>query len=277
MTTPCAAPRARHRSRLHATIAVLSAAMVLHAAPAHAQLAVDKLELFLRPGAADARSGVLIVRNEGAERSQALVKVEDWDRADDGSNRFYAAGTQPGSCAGALRVFPSTLSLAPGETQAIRVDLDSAIAGTMRAECWSVVVVQAQQAVKQASGRTLMYTLRTGMKVYVAPEGLAADAEVTDVRVSGVQNAKDARQEVSVTFRNSGALHVAAQGRVEIRREDNSLAAVVQLPAMHTLPGAERVAKVPMPACPAGRYTILAIVDYGGAELAAAQLEHEIP
>ena len=244
---------------------------------ARAQFAVDKLELFLRPGAQDGRSGVLMVRNEGSERSQALIRIEDWDRGTDGTNRFFAPGTQPGSCAGALRVFPATISLAPGESQAIRVDLDSASAGTIQSECWNIVIVQAQQPVKQAGGRTLVYTLRTGMKVYVTPAGLRTEGEVTDVRVTTARGARTAPHEAQVTFRNTGGLHVAATGRIEIRREDNSLVAVTPLPAMHALPGAESVAKVRLPACPAGRYTILAIVDYGGAELAAAQLEHEVP
>lgn len=244
---------------------------------AQAQFAVDKLELFLRPGAKNGRSGVLMVRNEGSERSQALIRIEDWDRGTDGTNRFFAPGTQPGSCAGALRVFPATISLAPGESQAIRVDLDSARAGAIQTECWNIVIVQAQQPVKQAGGRTLVYTLRTGMKVYVAPAGLRMEGEVTDVRVTALRASRTASHEAQVTFRNTGGLHVAATGRIEIRRDDNSLVAVTPLPAMHALPGAESVAKVRLPDCPAGRYTILAIVDYGGAELAAAQLEHEVP
>lgn len=246
-------------------------------ARADAQIAVDKLELFLKPGSTETRSGVLLVRNEGTERAQALVKLEDWDRTADGTNRFFAAGTQPGSCAEALHVFPATLSLAPGESQAVRVALDSISAAGMRAECWSVVVVQAQQPVRQASGRTLVYTVRTGMKVYAMPDGLQAEGEVSDVRVTPSGAPKDASFQARVTFRNTGALHVSAQGRLEIRREDNSLFGTVPLPAMHALPGAESVTTVKLPALPQGRYLLLAIVDYGGAELAAAQLEHDVP
>ncbi|MCC7054534.1 MAG: molecular chaperone [Gemmatimonadaceae bacterium] len=279
MTTRHVARHA-HRCRTRRCVAAVLVALatVIVAAPARAQIAVDRLELFLRPTAPDGRSGLLMVRNEGSERSQAVVKVEDWDRATDGTNRFFAAGTQPGSCASALRVFPSTLSLAPGESQAIRVDIDSASAGRIRAECWNVVIVQAQQPVKQAGGRTLLYTLRTGMKVYVTPDGLTAEGEVTDLQIeAAARGDTGAAPKARVTFRNTGALHVAAQGRLEIRREDNSLVAVAALPAMHALPGAEAVVTVRLPACPPGRYTVVAIVDYGGAELAAGELEHEIP
>lgn len=271
MTTPHVARGMRGVLRACALLALLLPAR------AGAQIAVDKLELFLKPGTTETRSGVLMVRNEGTERTQALVKLEDWDRTTDGTNRFFAAGTQPGSCAEALRVFPATLSLAPGESQAVRVALDSTSAAGMRAECWSVVVVQAQQPVRQANGRTLVYTVRTGMKVYAMPDGLQAEGEVSDVRIAPVAGAKGAAPQAQVTFRNTGALHVAAQGRLEIRREDNSLLASVPLPALHALPGAESVTTVALPAFPPGRYVLLAIVDYGGTELAAAQLEHEVP
>ncbi|WP_439642652.1 hypothetical protein [Gemmatimonas sp.] len=43
----------------------------------HAQLAIDKLDLTLRPDGTDERSGVLSVRNEGATPTQAIIRVED--------------------------------------------------------------------------------------------------------------------------------------------------------------------------------------------------------
>jgi len=42
---------------------------------AHAQFAIDKTEMFLNPGDSSTRGGVLMVRNEGAERAQANLKL----------------------------------------------------------------------------------------------------------------------------------------------------------------------------------------------------------
>jgi P pilus assembly chaperone PapD len=243
---------------------------------AKGQFAIDKTELFLNPADTSARSGVLLVRNEGPTRAQATIKIEDWDRAEDGGNRFFAAGTLPQSCAASLKLFPLSLSLGPGESQAVRIDMDPAAARTTTSrECWSVVLVESAVPETGANGRTLVYRLRTGMKVYVMPSGLTADGQVTDVAIhsASVANAKDT---VEVAFQNTGTKHVVGRGRVEIRRPDNTTAAVVELPLAYALPGATMRVRAQLPALAVGRYVVLAVMDYGGSEIAAAQLEHEV-
>ena len=259
-----------------ATLCLACTSVTLLPAVARAQFAIDKTELFLRPDAAAQRSGVLMVRNEGIVRAQAVITIEDWDRDEDGTNRFFPAGAKAGSCAAALRVFPLSVSLAPGEAQAIRVDLEAGLASTITRECWSVVLVEATQPQTQANGRTLVYTLRTGLKVYAAPAGLRVDGEVSDLAVAPRTTDRGTDYEATVTFRNTGEKHVIARGRVELRRDDNSLVATVPLQAVYALPGAEMRVKALLPPLPRGRYVLLAILDFGGAELAAAQLEHEV-
>lgn len=261
-----------------APIALLALALCV-ATPAigHAQFAIDKTELFLNAGESTERGGVLIVRNEGSVRAQAAIKMEDWDRGEDGSNRFFAPGTMPQSCARALRVFPLTVSLAPGESQAVRIDVDTSVAHAMGAqECWSVVLVESAVPETNASGRTLLYRLRTGLKVYVMPKGLAADGQVADVAILAGDSAAKTTDMVEVAFQNTGTKHVIARGRVEIRRPDNTTAAVVELPPAYALPGATMRVRAAIPALAAGRYVVLAVMDYGGSEIAAAQLEHEV-
>ena len=134
---------------------------------------------------------------------------------------------------------------------------------------------QASQPQRQADGRTLLYTLRTGLKIYAAPAGLKTDGEVSDVVLSARTGATGTEYDATVTFRNSGEKHVMARGRLEVRREDNSLVTTVPLPNVYALPGAEMKVKAMLPSMIRGKYLVLAILDYGGAELAAAQLEHE--
>jgi P pilus assembly chaperone PapD len=246
------------------------------ASAAHAQFAIDKTEMFLNPSDSASRGGILIVRNEGATRAQATIKLEDWDRSEDGGNRFFAAGTHPQSCAKALKVFPLSLSLAAGESQAVRIDLDPALGDSAARECWSVVLVESAVPEPNPSGRTLVYRIRTGLKVYAMPAGLTANGEVSDVAVRSVASGPSAQDTVEVAFQNTGTKHVVARGRVEIRRPDNTTAAVVELPPAYALPGATMRVKAALPALAVGRYVVLAVLDYGGAEIAAAQLEHEV-
>jgi P pilus assembly chaperone PapD len=262
----------------YCTLAIALAASIVAPATSHAQFAIDKTELFLSPADSAARSGILTVRNEGATRAQATIKIEDWDRAEDGGNRFFAAGTLPQSCAAALKLFPLTLSLGPGESQAVRIDMDAAGARSLgNRECWSVVLVESAVPETNASGRTLIYRLRTGMKVYVMPSGLSADGQVSDVAIHAASSpTAGANDTVEVAFQNTGSKHVVGRGRVEIRRPDNSTAAVVDLPLAYALPGATMRVRAALPALAVGKYVVLAVMDYGGSEIAAAQLEHEV-
>lgn len=253
--------------------------MLVSAAPAtaRAQFAIDKTDLFLSTTATQ-RTGVLIVRNEGAVRGQAEIKVEDWDRAETGTNRFFEPGTLAQSCARALKVFPATLNLAAGEAQAVRIELDSLADSTLaNRECWSVVLVESVVPEKTDAGRTLLYRLRTGAKVYAAPKDLPLDGEVSDVSVRmGERDSTNSRDTVEVAFQNTGARHVVAHGRVEVRRPDNSTVAILDLPPAYALPGSTMRVRATLPALRSGRYVVLAVMDYGGSEIAAAQLEHEV-
>jgi len=255
-----------------ARLALLLSALAGVAAPARAQLAIDRGEMELRAtGDAQARTGVLIVRNDSKLRVQGVVVLEDWDRAPNGSNRFHTTGTLPHSCAPDLRVFPATMSLEPGESQSVRVEYT----GTERAaECTSLVVVEeARGSVARNSGVTI--NTRMGLKVYVAPASSEPGGEVTDLTIAPPATGSGAST-LTVTYRNDGNKHVMANGRLEIRRDDNSIVTTVDLPSVYALPGAVMESKAALPALPVGKYILLAIYDFGGSDLAAAQLEHEV-
>lgn len=266
---------ARASRRSSSTLLVMLAALTLAGSPAaaHAQFAIDRTEISLSPGDPASRTALLLVRNDGPTRAQASIKMEDWDRAEDGTNRFYTAGTHPSSCAKALTIFPLTVSLGPGESQYIRISHDPAASvSPSPRECWSVVLVEHLLPRTEASGRTLYYTLRTGAKVYVEPAGLTAEGQVNDIAV----HANGAEQAVEVAFQNTGTRHLMAKGRLEFRRPDNTVALAVDLPPAYALPGATATVKTRVPTLPKGQYVVLAVLDFGGAELAAAQLEHEV-
>jgi P pilus assembly chaperone PapD len=266
----------RSIARLAFAVSVFAAVAVVAPASLRAQFAVDKTEMLLAPSDSAQRTGVVTVRNDGPQRAQATISVEDWDRSDDGGNRFFAAGTMSQSCAKALKIFPLALNLAPGESQAVRITMDSSAVASSR-ECWSVVLVETAVPEVSASGRTLLYRLRTGIKVYALPRGLTVDGQVADVSMHPATIAGDqAKDTVEVAFENTGTKHVAAKGRVEVRRPDNTTVAVVELPIAYALPGATMRVRAALPALSGGRYIVLAVMDYGGNEIAAAQLEHEV-
>ncbi len=237
-----------------------------------AQLSIDRGEMELVPGAsAERRVGLLTVRNTGDARVQAVVSMEDWDRAMDGGNRFFPMGKLAHSCGEGLRVFPASFSLGAGEATQVRIEY----VGTRRGdECTNLIVVEEAKAssVKRAG---ITVNTRMGLKVYVTPAETSAGGEVTDLVMERPTKAGDSTRVVA-TYRNDGTRHVQATGRLEIRRDDNPVVDTVRLPTVYALAGASMQTRAALPPLAPGKYVLLAIYDFGGAELAAAQLEVEI-
>lgn len=254
----------RHVHRLVASLALGSS----FASVADAQLGVDRSEVLIRPAIVTERIGVITVTNASDKVVQAVVKTEDWDRSEDGGNRWFPMGTVKQSCGGRLTVFPLTLSLDPGASQSVRLVLaDSAVSLTR--ECWSAVVLETAQPPAQRGG--VSYIVRTAVKVYVQPNNLATAGEITDVNVRAHAGGQDS---LEVWFRNAGERHYVARGSVEFRRADNSVAGKVELPEYYILPGARQRGFVEVPKLPPGDYVAIAIVDFGGDDLAAMQLDY---
>lgn len=264
------APRALRRIGLASVVA-----LVATAAPAAAQISVDKTELVFRTVSGSRRTELITLRNQGTERVQATIRLEDWDRSKDGTNNWYAYGSKPGSCGHTLSVFPLTVALEPGAQQSIRLALDST--ATVDHECWAGAIVETVQP-RIVGGRNVAYMIRTATKIYVQPAALSLHGEVAAIRMlrSDSSSAPARDSLIEVEFENTGGKHVEATGELQIRRPDNSIAATVKLPVFYTLVGAKSTQRVAMPTLPPGRYVVLAVLDYSGDELAAGQIEYEV-
>lgn len=214
--------------------------------------------------------------NAGATPGQATISVQDWDRSEAGNNRYYPLGTLPASCGSHVKVFPSILQLEPRSTQTVRVTIDSAT--TIQTNCYAILFVETPPPPRGPNGAALVYSVRYGVKVYVERD-LPLAAEVEDVRVAmrdTVMNRDSALKQLVVTFRNTGSRQTQTHGSVEVRRPDNSLVTTIPIPEFPTLPGATRRLGVPLPVLPPGKYVLLALLDYDGAEIAAGQVDLEI-
>lgn len=251
-------------------------ALSMAAAPAAGQIAVDHTELTFRAVRGEPTVALITLHNEGKERVQAVIRLEDWDRSDNGTNNWYPYATRPGSCDKALSVFPLTVSLEPDAKQSIRVALDSTV--SLDHECWAGAIVETVQP-RTVGGRNVAYVIRTATKVYVEPAAApSAKGEVTSLAIQPVvgDSTRKGASDIVLEFTNTGGRHLKAPGEVQFRRPDNSIAATVTMPISYTLPGARMATRAPMPKLAPGRYIVLAVLDYGGDELAAGQIEFEV-
>lgn len=255
--------------------------------PAAGQISVDQAEIVLHPQPSAPSVAGFNVSNETNALVEATIYLMDWDRDDDGANRFQPLGSVAQSCAKYLRVFPLSLRLPPHTSQGVRLGLQGA--DSVPATCWSIVFVEAGGP-QAGGGRRISYVLRLGVKVYIEPPGLATDGEVEGMGIDtirpahvppvrGAKPAPPARDTVVswVRFRNTGGLPAMVHGEMEYRRLDNSVVQRDSIPTFPVLPGAARRARVPLPALPRGHYVVLALLDFGGTEVAAGQIPLDIP
>jgi Gram-negative pili assembly chaperone, N-terminal domain. len=270
------------------TALALCAIGALCAKPLTAQLLVDPLEVTLTSSGTNRVTASFSLANASDVPVQATITRQDWDRLENGDNRFLPAGSTGSSCGSMLTASPVAVRVEPHTARVVRLAVQGAAA--LRKECWDIFFVEEVPQRAAVRGNSLQYIFRTGVKVYVAPSGLKRDGAVEDMSVETVPvkpapasttpasfpaNAPGAtKRQISITFQNTGENHLLAKGRLEFRRLDNSLATQVPIPDFPTLPGATRKVMIDVPAGLApGDYVVLALIDFGGAELVAGQID----
>ena len=276
------------RGRVRGTVLALCAVVVVVSQPASAQLLVDPLEITLTGGASARATASFSVSNATDNAVQATITRQDWDRAENGDNRFLPVGTSGASCGAMLSVSPLSIRIEPHTSRIIRLGPENAAA--LKKECWDIVFVEEIPQRSSARGNSLQYIFRTGVKVYGTPSGLKKDGAVEDMAVESVPvvaatasstqvklaaaPATAMKRQISIRFHNLGDTHLLAKGRLEFRRLDNSLASQIPIPEFPTLPGAVRKISVDVPGTlTPGDYVVLALIDFGGAEIVAAQID----
>lgn len=271
------------------TVLALCAVGVVASQPLAAQLLVDPLEVTVLTAGGNRVSASFSVANTSDNPVQATITRQDWDREENGDNRFLPAGTTGRSCGAMLTVSPLSIRIDPHSSRIVRLGVQNA-AGLTR-ECWDIFFVEEVPQRASVRGNSLQYIFRTGVKVYVAPPGLRRDAAVEDMSVEElavptpasltsaaktVAGTPATKKQISIRFHNTGGMHLLAKGRLEFRRLDNSVAAEVPIPEFPTLPGATRKLAVEVPAgLVPGDYVVLALIDFGGAELVAGQIDFQ--
>jgi P pilus assembly chaperone PapD len=279
------------RGRVRGTVLALCAVMgVVVSQSASAQLLVDPLEVTIVAAGTNRVPASFSVSNTSSEVVQATITRSDWDRAQNGDNRFLAAGSTGTSCGANLSVSPLSIRVEPHTSRVIRLGIQSGAA--VAKECWDIFFVEEVPRRASAKGNSLQYIFRTGVKVYVAPPGLSRDGAVENMAIEDVPVPRTTtsttpattvanvlaatKRQISVVFHNTGGTHLLAKGRLEFRRIDNSLAAQVAIPEFPTLPGATRKVMLDVPAgLTPGDYVVLALIDFGGAELVAGQIDYQ--
>jgi len=243
-------------------------------ATASAQLGVDQLELTFKVRQTPAAAQTFQVSNSGSTPLQVTIVPGDWDRSEDGTNRFFTLGETAGSCGEAVTVFPTSLRVEPGRSEAIRVELRP----NSKVPCQGIFFVETPPPPAAANGRgaAVTYNIRYGVKVYAEPD-MPPAGELVEAHATLASSARGRADTLHFTFRNPGLVQTLAKGKVEIRREDDSVAQTLPIEEFPVLGGALRRVRMPLPALPRGRYAAIVLLDIGVDDLIATQALVEIP
>lgn len=274
----------RSRVRWAILLSGLVCAVVGSARPVAAQFTVNQLEEHLRLGK-DSLTQVIAVRSESSSPQQLRIQVQDWIRDSTGQNLYGSLGTLPGSCGQRLTVFPLALQLPPGGTEYLRVSYDAL---SDDPGCWSIVLLEAVKppSTTRTEGAAVSLTILTGVKFYIHAAGEVAegDIEFADVETSYERTATRPTapdsvlvRDVVVRYVNSGTAHLRVKSTVEIRDASTRLVHQLTGPEAYLTPGAFRDILVRVPSLPTGRYVAITLLDDGGPEIKAAQVEFEVP
>lgn len=261
--------------RAVALTAVVAAASCLFSAVAAAQISVEDLEL--RFVSSPLRTAIAAqtfrINNTGQSPVQVTISVADWDRSETGENRYFAAGSQPGSCAPVLNVFPMVLRVEPKSSEVVRVALKESVP----AACHSILFVETPPPPPGAKGASITYRLRYGVKIYVESNDTPAGEILGSALVSGPASGTLRADSMEILYRNSGSRQSLTTGEIQVRRTDDSVVARVPVSEFPVLPGATRRLRLALPTLAAGRYVVLALLEFGGDEVVATQAEWQIP
>lgn len=269
--------------KIRASCALMSVFFVLLATQAWAGFSVAPLrfEFDLEKG----RTGTASIRVSNNGKKPVSVKVYKRDFMVDPINQdiILPPGECRRGCAAWMSISPLNLDLGPKERKNVRISLT--VPEDAKGTYWAFVFVE------QSSKPTPVMKSKEGydIKIHVKPrwgvrihENVPGTGEkkgqVTDISVT--PQTKETPLKVAVEFENTGNMLLRCNGYVEIRDQGGNEVETVQIGSkgrFSVYPDGKRlVSGTVSKRLPLGDYIALAIVDYGGEELVAGELEFQV-
>ncbi|HET9029648.1 MAG TPA: hypothetical protein VFN49_05680 [Candidatus Aquilonibacter sp.] len=242
--------------------------LVLCAAyPASADLSLDvapaKLELQISPNTT--QTFPITVRNSGTAPLHIQVSLSDFGLTPGGDYVFKKPGSEKFSLSKWLGVNPREFDIPPNTVQQVRVTLN--VPGGVNGEYSGIIFFTTRPERHQTRGIT--FAERVASKIYgYTPASLKIDGAVDGIAVKRTPIG----EQFLVGFKNRGNAHLYLNGKIEVRKGDRLIASVPFAPQQLVGRGERRVIEAyVVEKLPPGSYTALALVDFGGPNLAGGQ------
>lgn len=223
--------------------------------------------------------------NTGEEAVSIKISTKDFIKGLYGEERQVEPGTVKRGCAGWIRISPQKLDLAPHETRVINFSMTIPMYG--KGTYWGNILVS------QVSKPTLSKTIKKGktsFQIFALQDmlirvlenvpgteqkkGVITDISVKDQKTGGMTT-------IEVVFENQGNSLLKCNGQIQVRNENGETVRTISLEYGHApftvYPDGKRIVYGHIKEkLPPGDYILLAIIDYGGEDLVAGEMEFEV-
>jgi hypothetical protein len=270
----------------HLNITLLLLFLILFSSlPALAGYTIVPMQFALNGKPGETVTRTMKAENLGEDEISLKISTKDFIKGLNGEERQVEPGTIERGCAGWIRISPQKLVLAPLETKTINFSMTIPMDG--KGSYWGNILVS------QISKPTLSRTIKKGdtsFQIFALQDmlirvlenvpgteqkkGVIADILVKEQKTVGMVT-------IEVVFKNQGNSLLKCTGWVQILDENGETVRNIPLEYGHSpftvYPDGRRTVYGSMKEkLSSGAYMLLAIVDYGGEDLVAGEMEFEI-
>ncbi len=235
-----------------------------------------RINFKVAPGAS--ASGRITVTNSSNEMQGFQVNFGDFKATLQGKSEFVGKGEVSRSCADWLSATPSVFQLGPGESQDVRVLMDVPADSSALLARWAVAYVRlAPPEMEGKDGETLTVRVnqsyRFGVYVFQTPPMVTeSKGEILSLDYSD--------DLFTIEMKNAGETFLRCNSYIELTSLTTGQTERITTKGFTMLPAGVRntVFSIPPDRIKPGRYSVLAVMDYGNREeVEAAEMEILIP
>lgn len=234
-----------------------------------------RINFKVAPGAS--ARGRITVTNSSNELQGFQVNFGDFKATLQGKSEFVAKGEVSRSCADWLSATPSVFQLGPGESQDVTVLMDVPADSSALKARWAVAYVRlAPPELEGKDGETLTVRVnqsyRFGVYVFQTPP-MVTESKGEILSLDFTENL------FTIGMKNAGETFLRCNSYIELTSLSNGQTERISTKGFTMLPAGVRntIFSIPDRIKP-GRYSVLAVMDYGNREeVEAAEMEILIP
>lgn len=200
----------------------------------------------------------ITVRNSSSDAIHVVASMVDFGLKQNGDYTFSAPGTRQYSLMKWASINPREFDVPANTAQQVRFTISVPASSDLSGEYSGIVFFQTRPARR---AQAVMVSVRVATKIYATiPHTVNIDGAISKMTAANAPGGEQYR----ILFKNMGNAHLYLNGTVQIRKGDNIVQSIPMQREMLVERGGERLIQVDGNELPAGKYQVVAIIDYGG-------------